>query len=486
MDPLTTVGAAASIITILETTQSIFVQLVGLTRDVYQYSEKSEKIIRQCTFDTDTINAISETIKRNPNLFQDETELSSLQQVLFRLQLDLLTIKARLEPFRQPSIMRRLSFALQEQALSELDRDVFNWSQRLYIRFSFLLFRIQTELYQNGAGPSTLRGVPEILSQHLMRDIATKAKILDYRSLQRDAQLDQISLIGPPSMQMKASTAAWKTSEKAIIEFRPYALSADPRVVSELEQCVGQLAAIFQHAKPSLMYTLSCQGYYIDKSNSRFGLIYRFPPGSTDYMRLDTLIETKPQPICSLSMRFEIARRLAVAVAFLHGVGWVHKAIQTRRVLLFTRTTSDRKCIGDAYLTGFQDARGVHGDSMGHEADLSWKTKLYRHPDRHSYQNNAYFTTGHDIFALGVVLLELGLWRLLAIDRYEELLKTAKPHEYKMFLVTMAGMVDCQMGSLYQSVVKRCLEVDASISEACRVKLMGDVLTDLEQLVRVV
>jgi hypothetical protein len=157
MDPLSTVGAAASIITILETTQSIFVQLVGLTRAVYQYSEKSEKIIRQCTFDTDTINAISETIKRNSHLFQDETERSSLEQVLFRLQLDLLIIKAHIEPFRQLSIVRRLSFALQEQALSELDRDVFNWSQRLYIRFSFLLFRVQAELYKNRTGPSALR-----------------------------------------------------------------------------------------------------------------------------------------------------------------------------------------------------------------------------------------------------------------------------------------------------------------------------------------
>ncbi|KAF4331965.1 hypothetical protein FBEOM_14250 [Fusarium beomiforme] len=486
MDPLSTVGAAASIITILETTQSIFVQIIDLTRAVYQYSEKSEKVIRQCTFDTNTINAISDTIKRNPYLFQDETERSGLGQVLFRLQLDLLTIKARIESFRQPSLVRRLSFALQEQALSELDRDVFNWSQRLYIRFSFLLFRIQAELYGNGSGPSRLRRVPEILSQHLMRDIATKAKTLDHLSLRRDALSDQIALIGLPSLQMKASIASWTMSERAIIEFRPYATSADPRVVSELEQRVGQLAAVFQHAKPSLMYTLPCQGYYIDKPNSRFGLIYRSPPGSTDYIHLDTLIENKPQPTCSLSTRFEIARRLAVAVAFVHGVGWVHKAIQTRRVLLFTKTANDPNCIGEAYLTGFQDARGVDGISTGREADLSWRTKLYRHPDRHGYQNNAYFTTGHDIFALGVVLLELGLWRLLAADRYETLLGTAKPHEYKLFLITMAGMVDCQMGSLYQSVVKRCLQVDASVSEAYRVKLMGDILTDLEHLVGVV
>jgi hypothetical protein len=85
-------------------------------------------------------------------------------------------------------------------------------------------------------------------------------------------------------------------------------------------------------------------------------------------------------------------------------------------VLLFTKTTSDPTYISNAYLTSFQDARGVHGDSTGREADLSWKTKLYRHPDRHSYQENAHFTTGHDIFALGVVLLELGLWRLFAVD----------------------------------------------------------------------
>jgi hypothetical protein len=483
MDPLTTVGAAASIITILETTQSIFIQIVNITRAVYQASEKSKKVIQQCTFDAETITAISETIKRNPHLFQDETERSSLEQVLFRLQVDLLAIKARIEPFQQPSFVRRFSFAFQEQALSELDRDLFNWSQRLYIRFSFLLFRIQAELYEHGTGPSSLRRVPEILSQHLMRDIATKAEAIDHRSLRHDTDLHQIVLIGPPSTQMKASVTTQTTTEKVVIEFRPYTSSADPRVVLELEQRVGQLAAIFQHAKPSLMYTLSCNGYYIDKPNSRFGLIYKSPSGTADYMSLATFIENKPQPTCSLSTRFEIARRVAVAVAFVHGVGWLHKAIHTRRVLLFTKSgTRDPAGVGDAYLTGFQDARDVHGDSTGREADVSWKTKLYRHPDRHNREDNAYFTTGHDIFALGVVLLELGLWRLLAVDRYEALLKTAKPHEYKLFLVTMAGMVECQMGTLYQSVVKRCLEVDASISEAHRVKLMGSILSDLEQI----
>jgi hypothetical protein len=489
MDPFSTVGAAASIVTILETTRVIFVQLVDVTRAVYKYSEKSAKVIRQCTFDTDTIDAISDTIKRNPHLFQDETERNSLEQVLYHLQLDLLTIKARIEPLRQVSLIRRLSFALQEKALVELDRDVFNWSQRLYIRFSFILFRIQAELYENGTGPSRLRRVPEILSQHLMRDIATNAKAVHHQALRRDLQMDRITLIGPPSTQMQASIETSTISDSVVVEFRPYASSADTGVVAALEQRVGQLAAIFQHARPSLMYTLSCNGYYIDQSNSRFGLIYKSPPGRQDYMRLDTLIQNDPEPTYSLTTRFEIARRLAVAVTFVHGVGWVHKAIQTRRVLLFTKASSDptsAPSIGDAFLTGFQDAHDVHGDSTVREADVSWQAKLYRHPDRHKSQDNAYFTTGHDIFALGVVLLELGLWRLLAIDRYEALLRHAGPNEYKLFLITMAGMLDRQMGSLYQSVVKRCLEADANISEGQRIKLMSDVLVDLEQLAAIV
>ncbi|KAH8710164.1 hypothetical protein GQ44DRAFT_714494 [Phaeosphaeriaceae sp. PMI808] len=335
MDPFTAVGAAASILTILEATRAVFTQIIGITRTVYKYSEKSEKVIRQCTFDADTIHAIAETIKRKPHLFQDEAEWNSLEQVLYHLQSDLLKIKARIEPLRQDSIVRRLNFALREKTLSDLDHDVFNWSQRLYIRFSFLLLRLQTELYENGTAPSSLRRIPEILSQHLMRDIATKAQTNDSKMLRRDVKADKITLVGAPSMQMQASMEISAKLANVIIEFRPYPTSADTRMIAELEQRVSQLAAIFQHAKPSLMYTMSSHGYYNDQSNSRFGLIYKVHAGSADFTRLDTLIQGEQEPTCSLTERFEIARRVAIAVAFVHGVGWVHKAIQTRRVLLF-------------------------------------------------------------------------------------------------------------------------------------------------------
>lgn len=98
---------------------------------------------------------------------------------------------------------------------------------------------------------------------------------------------------------------------------------------------------------------------------------------------------------------------------------WVHKSIRSDVVAFMAvgRETSEpdagaparespagRFDLGKPYLFGFEYARA--GDGTTH----SLANNLYRHPDRWG-RPTARFEKSHDMYALGVVLLEIALWK---------------------------------------------------------------------------
>ncbi|CAK7229917.1 hypothetical protein SCUCBS95973_007393 [Sporothrix curviconia] len=65
-------------------------------------------------------------------------------------------------------------------------------------------------------------------------------------------------------------------------------------------------------------------------------------------------------------------------------------------------------------LTHWSDAKKTGGTSTvtGPSSD-NWPVKVYRHPSQQSEQGNDKYHFGHDIYSLGVCLLEIGLWECL-------------------------------------------------------------------------
>lgn len=45
--------------------------------------------------------------------------------------------------------------------------------------------------------------------------------------------------------------------------------------------------------------------------------------------------------------------------------------------------------------------------------EISWLKDIYRHPYRQGLQPQERYNIGHDIYSLGVCLLEIGLWESL-------------------------------------------------------------------------
>jgi hypothetical protein len=84
----------------------------------------------------------------------------------------------------------------------------------------------------------------------------------------------------------------------------------------------------------------------------------------------------------------------------------VHKNIRPETIIVFTQEGQD---LGPSFLIGFEQIRRADSHT-NHLGDLNWERNIYRHPVRQGLRLEETFTMQHDIYSLGVCLLELALW----------------------------------------------------------------------------
>ncbi|KAK3361701.1 hypothetical protein B0T24DRAFT_691680 [Lasiosphaeria ovina] len=149
-----------------------------------------------------------------------------------------------------------------------------------------------------------------------------------------------------------------------------------------------------------------------------FTMVFRAPPGSGT-ARPCTLREkltSTPAPD-SLTDRFEIARGLAKAVGYVHTFGFVHKSVRPESVICFDTKSFEPMSEKDytsgarqsVFLVGFENFRRDEGQTHRKGDDATHKN-LYRHPSRQGASPREHYVMQHDIYSLGVCLLEVGLW----------------------------------------------------------------------------
>jgi serine/threonine protein kinase len=118
--------------------------------------------------------------------------------------------------------------------------------------------------------------------------------------------------------------------------------------------------------------------------------------------------------------------------------------------------------IGTPYLVGFSYARRGTARSTG-SSRAEWRKEIYRHPERQAAElgvdPEVYYKPYHDLYSLGVVLLELGLWERLE-TAYDTKLKRATPNQRKGRLIDLANTyLPLKVGSTFARIVRGCLEV---------------------------
>ncbi|KAH7333199.1 hypothetical protein BKA65DRAFT_507375 [Rhexocercosporidium sp. MPI-PUGE-AT-0058] len=177
---------------------------------------------------------------------------------------------------------------------------------------------------------------------------------------------------------------------------------------------VRNLARILAEVDPSTFGLLKCQGVIrVPKSNSfnalsDFKFIFEVPAQLSSPQSLRAvLLSGKLYP---LDERLELAKKLASSVLFVHTMQFVHKNIRPETIVVFE---NEHSTIGAPYLAGFQKFRIEDGNTFL-VGDSLWDHNLYRHPGRQGTLPEMQYQMQHDIYSLGVVLLEIGLWTSFA------------------------------------------------------------------------
>ena len=272
--------------------------------------------------------------------------------------------------------------------------------------------------------------------------------------------------------------------------------------------------------RPVEFRVLQCLGLFEDEENSRKAVVYQVPEHLRDlppvYSEKD-LTDRMPSSltdlfkripvILDLGHRFNAARKLMASVIAMHTCGWLHKNIRSENIYFFPAKQANgrieryRKDFGHPYIMGHKVSRPddvcdeaptkKKGDKKPGDLPLSLSINpdpieeidIYTHPAKVSDKSKRY-RHGFDVYSLGIVLLELGLWKSLSGTR---LSSESTPFDYRDHLLkTYMPLLTGQCGSIYAGVVEECLKLrydDAEMERESQRKLCWDISERLDRCV---
>jgi len=199
-----------------------------------------------------------------------------------------------------------------------------------------------------------------------------------------------------------------------LIEWKPF----DKTFADKLEHRIETLALLLSEATDTSLGSLPFLGFFRDFGIDRYGFVFELPFASNlvaheQAYRVVTLLDRLSVGKPSFEERLSIALCLSRALRQLHTVGWLHKGVRSDNVLFCSVETFDKTpTMKGPYLAGYGYARAANITEFSEPAapGSSAATAIYNHRGSVSGQSYRKF---FDIFALGLILVELGLWKKL-------------------------------------------------------------------------
>ncbi|EHK48112.1 hypothetical protein TRIATDRAFT_290585 [Trichoderma atroviride IMI 206040] len=234
------------------------------------------------------------------------------------------------------------------------------------------------------------------------------------------------------------------------------------------------------------LHSIDCLGYTDDAANSRYGLVYTAPASS--HSTLKTLISSPDLKTPDLDERVHLARTLAVAVWSLHSLDWLHKSLCSSNILFFpsafstsanspTASAALVPDISHPYLSGFDASRPELDTALSVAPKNPSIEDLHRHPG--SLRGSPHIKS-FDIYSFGLVLLEIGLWKVL--QAYYKAHYSAERWRDKVVLAVLVPALGSKVGKVYKEVVEMCLRVDEDMTSIEAGELMEEVVSKLESI----
>ncbi|KAJ4856665.1 hypothetical protein T069G_10033 [Trichoderma breve] len=215
---------------------------------------------------------------------------------------------------------------------------------------------------------------------------------------------------------------------------------------------MGELSAALSCLNPAItdVSLLGVKYYFYDPRLHRFLFAHVSPDYIFSMMTLAKSIELDPFPAISYSLNhcFKISYKIAEAVFFLH--------TNAHQGEVLSRDDND-----EVYLMGFDLIRGEEAATY-----QQGTFTRHKHPDRLQGAKSPRYIQSYDIYSLGVVLLEIGLWKPLKQVAHH--LHKTNPAEWGRELMKITPDIGRRMGATYQGIVEWCLSVsrDQNITDA--------------------
>lgn len=317
---------------------------------------------------------------------------------------------------------------------------------------------------------------PHLRLRLLQSDPISKARDLDLVAcrLESEESSSAVLTLGTLADGRGKITPSTQQSMAVLIEYKSYLPPPDAPKQSDMASYkskvhsqVQRLANLLSSAGDDDLNTLSFKGYIDQQTLNRHAFVFAFPENANQStpVSLRSIIEAEgPKRYeyrLTLNTRFAIAQSISKSLGCFHADGWVHKSLRSESIVFFkSKSTTETLMIGSPYLVNFEYTRPENAGTVM-DYDLDIEKDIYRHPERQGIPSRP-FSKAHDLYALGVILLEIGLWQSArsiyngALRSYQG--SSPSPAEIReMFLSLVRKKLAHCMGDSYANAVLACL-----------------------------
>lgn len=277
----------------------------------------------------------------------------------------------------------------------------------------------------------------------------------------------------PPDTLSVERHPHWETN--ILVEWKVF---EDPSARGDDIVRVRCLIAMLRAASAGHFRTPACLGCLMPpgKASLRYGLVFQAPHENQPPITLYTLLRQQQDSsrritIPTLGERFRLAYEVSQAVMRWHAAGWLHQGLASFHIVFFEQSVG-AVAFGSPYLMGFDYSREDDASSARRRIDQPKAEAirdLYRHPERQGPKPRKKHQRRHDLYALGLILLEIGRWALIE-DVFRNVIRrndgTGGPTAVKGAAIKFTDRVlSHNMGTAYTSATAACLSGELGVKE---------------------
>jgi hypothetical protein len=371
-----------------------------------------ESIWKRTTIQLDFLRKVCETLDEEHQDIQNrilQVLVNKLQAAIFQLE-RVKRKKGKDSGNNDNAVeLKRFKYIWVKECVDNAIKDLEEW-QKKFDPSWFLIMKVVNPVIDQELARGKAEAAPTPTAKGLRDSLKEEPQIKISLFLPED------ELLSANRQKIPFSTAQTMQRARSSKLFILDSVACDPEAnISLLTKDVRDLARKLIFADPLTFSLLKCHGVVkvIDRAKKRvasFNFAFRVPEGMGNPQSLRSVLISADGNL-SLSDRFKVAQQLATSVSYIHTYGFVHKNIRPETVLIFQ---TQQSVLGASFLVGFENFRLVDGRTT-RSGDCIWEKGLYRHPRRQGLKPEEDYTMQHDIYSLGVCLLEIGLWESFVI-----------------------------------------------------------------------